>query len=216
MAWIDTQTLPTWQPMQPASHTDLSVLMHVLDQIDYGIALGGAGLGWQCNRTARLQLAEPDAPLGLRANEIVAQDAAQTSILRSAVHVAQTQRHRRLLTFANGARRVSVAVVPVGQDGEAGNPSVMLLLGRRAVCARLTTQQFCTLHGLTPAESDVLAAVLAGRAPREIAVAHGVSVTTVRSQVSAIKAKTGAKRLQEVLLQVALLPPLVPLFETIR
>lgn len=216
MAWPELQPAPTRHSSQPPGSVGSSILMHVLDQIDYGIALGGAGIGWHCNRTGRLQLAEPDALLCLRADEIVTRDTNQTGALRSAVHAAQYQRHRRLLTLRQGAQRVSVAVVPIGQDDEPGSPPVMLLMGRRSVCARLTAQQFCSTHGLTPAESDVLAALLGGSAPRAIAAAHGVAVTTVRTQVSAIKAKTGAKRLQEVLLQAALLPPLVPLFEAIR
>lgn len=216
MAWSELQHPPALQPMTDDAPGGAAMLMHVLDQIDYGIALGGADQGWLCNRTARLQLAESDFPLSQHGTAIVARQPDQAAVLIAAVLAAQLQRHRRLLTLRTGSRSLSLAVVPAAQ-GEAQNPlPVMLLMGRRSVCSRLTAQQFCSMHGLTPAESDVLAGVLTGSAPSTIAQRHGVAVSTVRTQVSAIKAKTGTRRLQDLLVQAALLPPLVPLFEALR
>ncbi|HWC64065.1 MAG TPA: helix-turn-helix transcriptional regulator [Rhizomicrobium sp.] len=46
-------------------------------------------------------------------------------------------------------------------------------------------------HALTPAESRVALALARGAKPADIAAAHGVTVSTVRSQLKAIFRKTG-------------------------
>ena len=54
------------------------------------------------------------------------------------------------------------------------------------------------LFGLTPAEGDLARALLAGRRPEEVAEARGVKLTTVRSQLSQVLHKTGARRQSEL------------------
>ena len=54
------------------------------------------------------------------------------------------------------------------------------------------------LFGLTPAEADLARALLAGRRPEEVAEARGVKLTTVRSQLSQVLHKTGARRQSEL------------------
>lgn len=192
------------------------LLMGVLDQIDYGIALGRPEGGWELNRTGRLQLAEAGFPLRLQAGQLLAHDEAQSRALHAAMRAAQTQLHRRLLTLRAPGRQVSVAVVPAGMGEDGGTGPVLLMIGRRSLCPRLTAQQYSAAHGLTPSEAAVLVEVLAGAAPRSIAQHHGVALSTVRTQVASIKAKTGHRRLQDLMVQAAKLPPLVPLFEAVR
>lgn len=54
------------------------------------------------------------------------------------------------------------------------------------------------LFGLTPAEAGLARALLAGRRPEEVAEARGVKLTTVRSQLSQVLHKTGARRQGEL------------------
>lgn len=90
-------------------------------------------------------------------------------------------------------------LVPV--RGEArdlfGGGMVLLLItpvGRRAeVDARLVQGLF----DLTPAEAQVAAHLLGGRTVAEIAARNRVSVETVRAQVKAVLAKSGARRQAE-------------------
>jgi DNA-binding CsgD family transcriptional regulator len=63
--------------------------------------------------------------------------------------------------------------------------------------------------GLTPAETRVLELLCAGVRPTEIAGRAGVAVSTVRTQIGSIRAKTGAASIRELVRQVAVLPPLV-------
>jgi DNA-binding CsgD family transcriptional regulator len=62
-------------------------------------------------------------------------------------------------------------------------------------------------HGLTYAEQRVLRALVDNSTVREIAALHGVSVTTVRSQIQAVREKLGARSIDALLLQAAALPP---------
>jgi DNA-binding CsgD family transcriptional regulator len=49
----------------------------------------------------------------------------------------------------------------------------------------------------------------AGLDPQEVASQQGVAISTVRSQISSIRSKTGAPSIRELVRQVAVLPPLV-------
>jgi DNA-binding CsgD family transcriptional regulator len=204
-------------PATSAPRTRPSLPRGLLDNIDYGIVVLHAG-GSHCNRTARLQMGEPDAPLRLQDSEPVAADAAQNILLQAAIRDAAERGRRRLLMLRFQARALAVAVVPVPGDAswDDAGAQVMLLLGRRSACPLLTAQSFCCAHGLTPAESSVLDGLLSGLDPRRIAQQHGVALSTVRTQVASILAKTSTRRIQDLTAAAALLPPVMPLFEAVR
>jgi DNA-binding CsgD family transcriptional regulator len=96
-----------------------------------------------------------------------------------------------------------VAVVPL-EPGTAA-----LLLGRQAICERLSVEGFARGAGLTLAETRVLAALGQGQRPAAIARDQGVKLSTVRTQISAIRGKTGAASIAGLLQMVAALPPVV-------
>jgi DNA-binding CsgD family transcriptional regulator len=86
---------------------------------------------------------------------------------------------------------------------------VLLVLGKRRVCAQLSVQAFARSLNLTPAETRVLELLCAGVRPTLIAQTQGVAVSTVRTQIGSIRAKTGAASISALVRQVAVLPPLV-------
>jgi DNA-binding CsgD family transcriptional regulator len=61
--------------------------------------------------------------------------------------------------------------------------------------------------GLTPAEAKVAIALKQGRSGAEIALVHGVSVNTVRTQIQSAMEKMGVTRQAELVSQLATLPP---------
>jgi DNA-binding CsgD family transcriptional regulator len=85
----------------------------------------------------------------------------------------------------------------------------LLVLGKRQVCEQLSVQGFARSVSLTPAETRVLEQVCGGVRPNDIAQRAGVAVSTVRTQIGSIRAKTGAASIRELVRQVAVLPPLV-------
>jgi DNA-binding CsgD family transcriptional regulator len=62
------------------------------------------------------------------------------------------------------------------------------------------------MFGLTPAEADVAVLLTQGVAVAEIARRRQVSITTVRSQVSGLKAKTETKREADLVRRLLALP----------
>lgn len=53
---------------------------------------------------------------------------------------------------------------------------------------------FAAARGLTPAELGVLTLLLDGETPSEIAATRGVAISTVRTQLKRLFAKTGTRR----------------------
>jgi DNA-binding CsgD family transcriptional regulator len=179
-------------------------LAAALDEIDYGIVLVGAdGLAQHVNQAALTEL-DAQHPLVLLHGELRARRGSDAQLLHGALHDAQRRGLRKLLTLGDGAQQVSISVVPLGVPG-----STLVILGKRQVGAELAVQGFARLHRLTNGEARVLAALCAGSRPSEIAADHGVALSTVRSQISSIRLKTGAASIRALLAQVAVLPPLM-------
>jgi DNA-binding CsgD family transcriptional regulator len=86
---------------------------------------------------------------------------------------------------------------------------VLLVFGKRRLCESLSTDWFARERGLTWAETRVLQGLTSGLRPIEIAQRQGVALSTVRSQVRSLRAKTGAASIGALLGQVSSLPPML-------
>ena len=180
----------------------------MLDEIDYGMLLvADERTVLHANHVARAEL-DHEHPLQLLGMELRVRQAQDLVPLRDALAAARERRMRRLLSLGQAAQRVSVAVVPLpAAPGEA--PLTLLMFGKRHVCEALSAHWFAREHGLTPAEARVLAALCEGELPVRIAAAQGVAISTVRTQIGSIRAKTSAGSIRALVRQVAVLPPLV-------
>jgi len=182
-------------------------LAHMLDEIDYGMLLvDGEGQVLYVNHVARCELGRNGA-LQLDGRTLVAPAPAEAATLQQALADAQRGR-RRLVTLGRGERFVAVSVVPLpGADARGG--ATLLILGKRGVCEELSVLGYARARELTPAETRVLGLLCAGVKPTRIAAEQGVAVSTVRTQIGSIRAKTGTNSIRELVSQVAVLPPLV-------
>lgn len=87
---------------------------------------------------------------------------------------------------------VEITMLPVARDAAASHfngRSVALVFARQPDRAQGLARRFL----LTRAETRVTRQILAGHRPRDIAQASGVSIETVRTQLKAVFAKTGAQ-----------------------
>jgi DNA-binding NarL/FixJ family response regulator len=84
----------------------------------------------------------------------------------------------------------------------------LFVLGALEKPTSLTLQFFCQAHRLTSAEGTVLDGLCRGLSPSQVAARGGVTVATVRSQITAIRSKTQTASLAHLLRMVAALPPL--------
>jgi DNA-binding CsgD family transcriptional regulator len=197
------------QPVPPAP----SWFARMLDEIDYGMLLVAAdGAVLHANHVARAEL-DAQHPLQLLGATLRVRCPLDVAPLHEALRSARERGLRRLIGLGQGAQRVQIAVVPLAAAG-AEEAMTLLVFGKRHVCESLSTHWFAREHNLTPAEARVLAALCEGRTPLQIATAQGVAISTVRSQIGALRAKTGARDLRSLVRQVAVLPPLVGALRT--
>lgn len=183
----------------------LSALSGALDAVDTGLLL--------CDARARVLLANDEARRVLVGREVLGMDAdggletpgsAAILTLRRAVQAAVESRRHQMLPLRAGDRLLLVAVQPVrGHSGLA-----LVQMARQQLCASLALQEFARLCGLTPAELEVLEALLAGVRAGAVARARGVEVSTIRTQIGALRTKLGATGIADLLRCVATLPPM--------
>lgn len=178
----------------------------MLDEIDYGMLLVVDEMRvLHANHVAREEL-DGEHPLQLLGQQLRVRRGQDLAPLRDALAGA-ARGLRRLLTLGDADRRVSVAVVPLPHATL--RAATLLVFGKRQVCEGLSIHWFARSHSLTQAEAQVLNALCSGARPNQIAQRQSVAISTVRTQISSIRSKTGAESIRDLVRQIAVLPPLV-------
>jgi DNA-binding CsgD family transcriptional regulator len=179
----------------------------IMDELAHGVLVASAtGQLLHANQAARHELARREA-LTLHEGQLQTTDTRQSRVLLQALEKAETGL-RSLIALRSGTGRLSIAVVPLrGQQPRASAP-IALFLSRASVCDALMLCFFARSHGLTPAEEQVLTILCQGFSAPEIASQLNVAVSTVRSHVRSLCAKTRSNGVRALVGQVAVLPPL--------
>jgi len=126
--------------------------------------------------------------------------------LDTAMRLAAQRGRRSLVRMTQGADQLMVSVLPFQLPG-ARSHQVLVVLGRRQPCSELGLEMLAGSYGLTLAERRVLGGLVRQATPREIASAHAVKLSTVRTQISSIRAKFGSRSIEGLLLRAAQVPP---------
>lgn len=115
--------------------------------------------------------------------------------------VASDERqHQVVFRLGEQAGHAELLVIAIGVHPEetmamfGGAPRAILLFHRLDGEVRLDPLIISHAFGLTPAEAQVAATLVAGQTIAEVAKSRGVSLETVRSQVRSICAKVGVSR----------------------
>jgi DNA-binding CsgD family transcriptional regulator len=114
------------------------------------------------------------------------------------------------LTGRSGAMALLGLVTPLprrlGESGGAGHALISL----RATEDRpaLSEATLAAMFGLSPAQASIALAIFSNRTPEEIALERGVRITTLRSHLAEIFARTGVENQRELVRLLGLLPPL--------
>lgn len=188
-------------------HSTLSRLLAALiDRIEYGVlACGPDGMLYHANVAAQRKLDEE------RVLRVVDGRVRCTGVDRDvwsgALHEATFRMRSRLISLASEGGRLIVALMPVHIDG-IETPAAVALMGRRSVCSPLGLEMLASAHGLTHAERRVLRALVDNSSVREIAALHGVAVTTIRTQIKAVRDKLNVRSIDALLLRAAEIPPI--------
>lgn len=126
--------------------------------------------------------------------------------LDTAMRLAAQRGRRSLVRITQGADQLMVSVLPFQLPGAQAH-QVLVVLGRRQPCSELGLEMLAGSYGLTLAERRVLSGLVREATPREIASAHAVKLSTVRTQISSIRAKFGTRSIEGLLLRTAQVPP---------
>ena len=199
---IDSQTQV---PMPPVgSAIPAALLQAVLDGLEQAVVVLDAqgGLAYW-NHAARRRLHA--VGWALDDGRLVAHERAVSVALSRALHSACALGRMSLLALSSSDQVGHAALAPVQMQGRRW---AMLLLDREKLCGAIEMQLFAAGNGLTLAESRVLAQLVHGLRPAQIAREHGVSSSTVLSQVAALRAKTQSTSIVNLLARLSRLPTL--------
>lgn len=179
-----------------------------MDELAHGVLLASLkGQVLHANQAARHELARKRV-LSVTEGHLHTTDAAQAKVLGQALAKAETGR-RSLIALRTPARqRVSIAVVPLRGERPQLMGQVALVFSRHSVCDAVMLCFFARTHGLTPSEEQVLGILCQGYSAPEIAQQLDVAVSTVRSHVRSMCAKTQSNGVRALVNQVAVLPPI--------
>lgn len=204
-------SLYTLSPTDPADIPGMGAdaLLAALDALDTGVILCDArGRLLLHNHAAQQVLADGSVLLLGPDGMLDVAGGSGLLLLRRAVHGAACQRSHHLVPLRHGEHSLMLAVQPLRGDAD-GTQRALLLIGRRSMCPGLAVQQLGRVFALTPAEVEVLTSLLAGVRIPDMAQSRGVKLSTVRTQVAALRAKLGVRRVDDILRLVAELPPML-------
>ena len=117
---------------------------------------------------------------------------------------------RGLIRLEDAGGSTNLAVVPLNRQSAGPCDRIALLFSREAVCEPSLFAAFAHSHRLTRTEEQVLQLLCRCLSAPEIAVQMKVAVSTIRSHVRSLCAKTSTHGVRQLINLVAALPPLAP------
>lgn len=180
----------------------------LMDELVHGVVLASAdGRVIHINQAARQELSRNQA-LSVHQGLLQASDPTQSRALLQAL--AKGGNGLRSMVGLRGpcGWSISVAVVPLRGEAHSNGVTLGLFLSRASVCDSLMLCFFARTHGLTNSEEQVLAILCQGCSAPEVATQLKVAVSTVRSHVRSMCAKTQSSGVRALVGRVAVLPPL--------
>lgn len=185
------------------------LLTLLVDVLGHGVmVVGGRGQIIHTNRAARTEL-NRHRVLNRVGEAIHAVTPADCKTLQNALGKAVAGK-RSLINVSGSGLTLTLAVVPLKPDVDARDARVALFFARAEVCESGMFGFFARSYALTQTEEQVLAILCRGLRTPEIAIQLKVAVSTVRSHVRSLCAKTGSSGVRELMNRVAVLPPVAP------
>jgi DNA-binding CsgD family transcriptional regulator len=186
-----------------------TLLLRVMDEIDYGVlVIDGHGRLRHANHLARHEMASGRL-IVCHGNVLLGTTTEYTEMIQSAMEQA-LRGQRKLLLLEKDDKELSMAFIPLSHPLESDAPSVLVLLSRQSACENLAVRMYARAQHLSPSEESVMMGLCRGLSIPDIAQNHGVAQSTVRSQIKALREKTGCSSIRKLLQRVNSLPPVVP------
>lgn len=182
----------------------------VMDELAYGVVVATVqGRILHANQAARHELARRRALLA--SDNMLRAHAPEDGRKLQETLAKVGEGKRSLITLAAGEGvALTLAVIPLRQEADAQPRCAALVFARASVCESLMLCFFARSHGLTTTEEHVLGILCQGYSAPEIARQMKVAVSTIRSHVRSLCAKTRSSGVRELVNRVAVLPPVAP------
>ncbi len=187
-----------------------ALLLRVMDEIDYGVlVIDAQGRLRHANHLARHELASHRLVMS-QGGMLLGVNTELSEQIQQALELS-LRGQRRLLLLKNEAKtqHLSLAFVPLTHPLENDAPTVLVLLQRQNACENVSVRMFARAQNLSPSEEAVMMALCRGLSIPEIAQENGVAQSTVRSQIKALREKTGSASIRHLLQRINSLPPMV-------
>ena len=180
----------------------------MLDQISTGvITVAPDGRVRSTNLQARRWL-QRSAGLSVRRGRLHLDDLEAAARLVASLEVTRRGERADAVLLAHRREPPSYLAVATGdEDPDNGLLVFLYAVDDSAAHDRLLQRLF----GLTSSEAELARLLIAGATPQEAAGRRGVRITTVRSQITSILTKTGARRLTEAVALLCTLASISPL-----
>jgi DNA-binding CsgD family transcriptional regulator len=187
-----------------------ALLALLVDELAHGVLIVSAqGRILHANHAARREL-DHAAVLGAERGELKVLMPADAKAFQNAMGKAIAGR-RSLIKLAAEGVDFTLAVVPLQRQAGVPCERIALMLSRVGVSESGVFGAFARNHGLTHTEEQVLVFLCRCLSTPEIAIQMKVAVSTVRSHVRSLCAKTASSGVRELVNRVAILPPVAPL-----
>ncbi len=190
---------------------DPTLALVLMNELAFGVVVVTLqGRLVQANQLARQELARCRL-LGVADHQLKTANPDDARALQEAlVKAGHGKRSLVSMPASGGSVALTLAVLPLRADAGAMPTHAALIFSRASVCESLMLCFFARTHGLTSTEEHVLGILCQGYSAPEIAVQMKVAVSTVRSHVRSLCAKTRSSGVRELINRVAVLPPVAP------
>lgn len=187
-----------------------ALLALLVDELAHGVLVVSAqGKILHANQAARREL-DHAVVLGAERGELKVLMPADAKAFQNAMGRAMAGK-RSLIKLAAEGVDFSLALVPLQRQATIPCDRIALVLSRVGVSESGVFGAFARNHGLTHTEEQVLVFLCRCLSTPEIAVQMKVAVSTVRSHVRSLCAKTASSGVRELVNRVAILPPIAAL-----
>ena len=207
------------EPLAKAArlHTELhslgwrsSVALRALDQLAAGVIVtDGEGRVIELNRAAERIVRRGDG-LTMRNGRLDAAGVLESEKLAQLIAAAAPRNapamERMRIRRQGGRPAYILTVAPLGAELAVNERALAMILVADPDALSPSERDLAQLFGLSPAESRLAAALMTGKKLSEIAIASGVRITTLRTQLSSILQKVGVERQADLVRVLASVP----------
>jgi DNA-binding CsgD family transcriptional regulator len=204
-----TASLATHKRASDGFDSSADLLGLLVDELAHGVMIVNTQ-GWilHANRVA-LAMLQRGTGLGTTHGGLKLNAAADQTQLGMALAKAAVGK-RSLVRLAHATGHTHLTVVPLHRQPAGTCDRIALLFSREDACEPHQLAAFASTHRLTRTEEQVLHLLCRCLRAPEVALEMKVAVSTIRTHVRSLCAKTATRGVRQLINRVAALPPLAP------